>query len=249
MAQEFQTSFIPKKTFDVGAPPAASSKSSIGGLISFIAFLMLLIAVVGSVGVFLYERFLISSIESKKASLEKARAAFEPELIRELSRLDAKLRISQSLLDSHVAPSGILDLLEDLTLQTVRFTNLGYTIGEQGVQLSLQGEALSFSSVALQSDEFGKSRSLMNPVFSGLTLDDRGNVKFTVSVLVDPKVISYRERAARGGTALFDVDETMAAAAVAGAATTTVASEPESEPAPAPQPTAATNFVQIPSTL
>jgi hypothetical protein len=217
MAQEFQTSFIPKKTFDVGMAPARKAGSSLSGIFSFVAFILILLSVVGAGGVFLYERFLIASIENKKESLERAKNAFEPELIRELSRLDLKLRGSQGLLDRHLAPSGIFDLLEDITLETVRFTELSYAAEKEAIRLTLQGEALSFASVALQSDEFGKHRSLRSPVFSGLTLDDRGNVQFGVTALVDPIVLSYRERAARGGSAFFEVEQGQ----VAGLATTT----------------------------
>jgi hypothetical protein len=205
MAQEFQTSFIPKKTFDVGTPAASRRSASIANLISFVAVVLLVLSVLGAVGMFLYERFLGAAIESKKESLERAKNAFEPELIRELSRLDAKLRISQGLLNDHVAPSGIFDLLESITLETVRFTDMSYTTDEKGVRLRLQGEALSFASIALQSDEFGKHRSIQSPVFSDLTLDNQGNVQFVVEALIDPSLISYRERAARGGTAMFDI--------------------------------------------
>ncbi len=239
MAQEFQTSFIPKKTFDVGGPPARSPKSSLSGIISFVAFIIFMLSIVGGVGVFLYGRFLVASIASKKESLERARAAFEPELIRELSRLDSKLRLSQSLLDAHVAPSAIFDLLESLTLETVRFTDMSYSMDEKGIRLSLSGEALSFASIALQSDEFGKNRRITEPVFSGLSLDDKGNVIFTVEAFVDPSVLSYRERATRGGTALFDVEEkTAQGGEVAGAATTT-AMAPSSEASTTPAVSAA----------
>ncbi|MBP9771505.1 MAG: hypothetical protein KBD16_01075 [Candidatus Pacebacteria bacterium] len=217
MAQEFQTSFIPKKTFDVGAPAKASSATTLSSILSFVGVTVFVLSILGATGVFLYERFLISSIESKKESLERAKNAFEPELIRELSRLDAKLRISQDLLDEHLAPSGIFDVLEEITLETVRFTSMTYTLGEDGVRVSLQGEALSFASVALQSDEFGKNRAIQAPSFTGLTLDESGNVEFTVSALIDPAVVSYRERAVAGGTAFFDIE----APSVAGAATST----------------------------
>lgn len=221
MAQEFQTSFIPKKTFDVGAPARPSSSTTLSSVLSFIAVAIFVLSLLGAAGIFLYGRFLVSSIESKKESLERAKNAFEPELIRELSRLDAKLRISQDLLNEHLAPSGIFNLLEGITLETVRFTNMSYSIGEDGVALVLQGEARSFASVALQSDEFGKNRSIMSPAFSGLTLDERGNVEFTVNAIIDPTTLSYREQATRGGSAFFDVD----APSVAGVATTTETGE------------------------
>ncbi len=205
MAEQFQTSFIPKKTFDVGPAPKATG-SSVSAIISFIAVITLVLSVVSATGVFLYERFLLTSIKNKQDTLERAKSAFEPELIRELSRVDAKFTIGEKLLNSHVAPSGLLDLLEDVTLETVRFTSFSYLSDPEGLHINMQGEARSFASVALQSDELGRNRSLRDTAFSGLTLDDRGNVQFTVSALVDPALVSYRERAAQGGSAFFEVE-------------------------------------------
>jgi hypothetical protein len=205
MAEQFQTSFIPKKTFDVGPAPKATG-SSVSAILSFVAVIALVLSIVSAAGVFLYERFLITSIKNKEETLERAKSAFEPELIRELSRIDAKFMIGERLLDEHTAPSGLLNLLEDVTLETVRFTTFSYLSDPEGLHLSMQGEARSFASVALQSDEFGRNRSLRDTAFSGLTLDERGNVQFTVSAIVDPALVSYRERAAQGGNAFFEVE-------------------------------------------
>ncbi len=222
MAQEFQTSFIPKKTFETG--PATKTRVGAGGIFSIIAACLFVLSLLISGGVFLYERFLATSIERKKETLEQAKKAFEPELIRELSRLDSRLSLAEDLLDEHIAPSGLFDLLEDVTLETVRFTTLGYGIEESGVRVTLQGEARSFASVALQSDEFAKNRSIRDPIFSGLTLDERGAVEFTVNALIDPALLSYKDRALSAGTARFDV-EPADDGAVAGA-TTEVPPEP-----------------------
>lgn len=215
MAEQFQTSFIPKKTFDVGAP-TKQTPSSVAGIISFVAVILFVLSAVSAVGVFFYERFLIASIANKQETLERAKSAFEPELIRELSRLDDKFAIGRRLLDEHVAPSGVLDLLEDITLATVRYNSFAYLVDEIGPRITLQGTGRTFSSIALQSDEFARNRSLREPVFSGLDLDERGNVSFSATALIDPVLVSYRERAARGGTALIDMgnDEAVAGASI-----------------------------------
>ena len=224
MAEQFQTSFIPKKTFDVGPAPKATG-SSVSAILSFIAVIALVLSIVSAAGVFLYERFLITSIKNKEETLERAKSAFEPELIRELSRIDSKFTIGEELLNDHTAPSGLLDLLEDVTLETVRFTNFSYLADAGGeLRISMQGEARSFASVALQSDEFGRNRSLRDTAFSGLTLDEVGNVQFTVSAIVDPTLVSYRERAAQGGSAFFEVEP---AGEVAGASASVEAESDE----------------------
>jgi len=210
MAEQFQTSFIPKKSFDV----AGEIKSKPGGNILFTASVILLVlAVLSAGGVFGYKKFLESSIENKREALQRARAAFEPELIRELSHLDTKIATAEGLLEKHIAISGIFDLLQDVTLETVQFTNFGFSIEPEGIRLSMSGVARSFSSVALQSDEFVKNRFISQPVFSNLALNQRGDVTFAASALIDPAAVSYSGRVESGATASFDVAPDVAGAA------------------------------------
>ena len=209
---EFQTSFIPKKSFD----QTASLKKKSSGIVLPLAVIIFLVSAFSAGGVFLYEKFLNSSIERKKESLETAKAAFEPELIRQLSRLGIKLATAESLLGEHVALSSFFEFLEEITLETIRFNSFSYTIDETGLKISMEGEALSFAAVALQSDEFAKQRYLREPVFSGLDLDDTGNVEFMVTAYVDPALVSYRDRASRGATAVIETEDVDAVADVTG---------------------------------
>lgn len=207
MAQEFQTSFIPKKSFDTEKPSAGG-----GGILFLISLILFILSLLGAGGAFAYERYLGSSIAAKSQALEDAKSKFEPESIRVLSRLDAKLNQAQSLVDSHIAVSGIFDLVEEITLQTVRFSNFRYTFTPQGVQLSMSGEAVSFASVALQSDEFAKNRFITEPVFDGLAVNDIGNVTFSVTALIDPSVVSYSNQVQTGAQASLDTAPTTAQA-------------------------------------
>ncbi len=197
---EFQTSFIPKKSFDVGTGVQKHHTS----FFFIIAVLIFIIALVSAGGAFLYDRFLGISLAHKKEDLEKVKSAFEPELIRKLSRLDSKLHTSQTLLNSHIALSSFFELLENMTLESIRFKTFSYIAGDTDIRISMQGEALSYAAIALQSDEFAKQRFIREPVFSGLDLDDKGNVIFTVTAFVDPALLSYRDRALHAGTAAFN---------------------------------------------
>lgn len=217
MAEQFQTSFIPKKTFDVGAPKPARTT----GVVFTVAGILFALSLVSAGGVFAYERYLESSIANKREALQRAREAFEPELIRELSHLDTKIQTAEQLLNNHLAISGIFDLLQDTTLETVRFTSFSYAIEPEGIRLSMVGEARSFSSVALQSDEFTENRFISQPVFSGLTLDEQGDVLFSATALVSPAVASYSDRMRDGGTAAFELEPE-----VAGDSTVRVEDEP-----------------------
>jgi hypothetical protein len=183
------TSFIPKKSLT--APRRQAKGSSIG--IFFLFTLVLFIGAIAlAIGVFLYQQFIIKSIEQKSASLERASAAFEPAIIQEISRLDIRINSAQDILDNHKSISAFFDLLEASTLESVRFENLDYRTDEGGkTNISMKGRALNFSSVALQSDIFGKNKFIQEPIFSELNLDKKGDVVFNFSAFLDPRLISY----------------------------------------------------------
>ncbi|MFQ5661983.1 MAG: hypothetical protein ACE5F2_01895 [Candidatus Paceibacteria bacterium] len=186
-----RTSFIPKEALT--APRRQAKGSSIG-----IFFLFTLVVFIGAIalaiGVFLYQQFVLKSIEQKSASLARARAAFEPALIQEISRLDTRIDSAEDILDNHRAVSAFFDLLEASTLESVRFENLEYRTDEGGrTAISMEGRARNFSSVALQSDIFGQNKFIQEPIFSDLNLDKKGDVVFSFSAFIDPRLISYEE--------------------------------------------------------
>lgn len=185
MADQFNTSFIPKKTEE------RRTRRSSMGFLSFLATLIFILVLVGAGGSFLYERFLNGSIVRKQESLERAREAFEPRLIQELSRLDARIESTQGLFADHRALSPLFAVLEDLTLVNVRFNDFTYAETAVGNTITLQGEATSFGTLALQADEFSDSPFIRDPIFSGLAVNDRGRVNFNFTATIDPSLLVY----------------------------------------------------------
>jgi hypothetical protein len=189
--EPIKTSFIPKASLKVerrqethGAPIA---------LASLIATIILILAVAGGAGMFLFKEFLIGQINSKKDSLDRARAAFQPDTIKELARIDTRLMVGSSLLAAHTAPSLVLDEVARLTLASVRFGSFqfGTVGGLNKLTVSMNGTAKSFNAVALEADQFGHSEVLTNPVFSNMNFDATGNVSFDVTADVNPSAILY----------------------------------------------------------
>lgn len=197
MADQFQTSFIPKKTAETEQRDSFSG----AGLSLFIGILTLVISVVLVGGVFAYDAYLNSAAQRKEEQLQQQREAFAPELIREMARLSDKIITAESLLSKHVAVSEIFELLQQTTLKTVRLTSFSFSNTDRGVQVTLQGEGLSFTSVALQADEFSKNPNLSGTVFSGFALNNFGNVAFSATTIVNPNLISYSKGMERRGSA------------------------------------------------
>ncbi len=189
MDPQVQASFIPKRSLDVAAP---RSGGGTGGLLFLIALLIFVASLVAAGASFAYTQYLNNAIASKAKSLTLAEGAYDPGTIQDLVRLDDRLTQANILLKNHVAISGIFTFLSTQTLANVSFSSFGYELGNDGTaKITMQGVADGFSTVALQSDQFGSNKLLKDVVFSNITVDSSGRVTFNVSATVDPSILSY----------------------------------------------------------
>ncbi len=190
MDPQVPTSFIPKKSL-VGEP----SRGGVRSLVTLLAILMFVASVLAAGGVFAYGKYLDRALADKDESLKKAEGAFDTASIIDLSRLDIRLEQAHVLLGSHVAPTGVFTFLSATTLERVQFNSLALEISPDGsAKINLSGVADSFSSLALQSDQFSGAKVLRDVVFSGISTDAGGRVQFSVSAKVDPSILSYAKQ-------------------------------------------------------
>lgn len=192
MEPNFQTSFIPKKPM-VNDRTIASHPV---GLFTILSIFILLTMLVVSGGLYFYKTILTKNISQMENDLNLAKSRFEPAKITQLKVLDQRLRASNEILASHIAISPIFTVLQDVTMKSVRFNKFSYTLNtdkEPRVVVKMSGQALGYRSVALQSDLFTQNSYFRDPVFSNLSLDDKGNVLFDLSFSVDPVFIDYRQ--------------------------------------------------------
>lgn len=191
MDPRFQTSFIPKKPVTAPVRGKASEPVSLLTVISTSIFIAA-IALTGAA--FGYEKILSQDIEENKATLEQAKAAFDPDLIEQIIRLDNRIDSASELLGQHVAVSNLFRLLEENTLKTVRFTSFSFDfLGGDKVTIDMDGEAAGFTSIALQSDKFNSNPIFKNTILEDLKLEETGMVSFNVVTSVDPTSIMYRQ--------------------------------------------------------
>ena len=189
MPPQAPTSFIPKKPLDSGMTYRESGGL---GFLFFISLFIFIASLVAAGGVFAYQNFLASSVASKSSSLQKAEGAFDPSTINDLVRLDSRINNAETLLQNHVAASAVFAFLSQQTLQNVQFTSFDYELqSDNSANITLAGQADSFSTVALQSDQFGASSLLKNVVFSDVKTGTGGTVSFSVSATVVPALINY----------------------------------------------------------
>jgi len=185
---EPKQSFIPKKP--ITAKPVVRKRTA--GIFFGLSFIIFLGAAGASAGVYFYKAYMEKKVESMSISLERAKAAFEPSLIIELKQLSARISASEQILSNHIAFSEFFDVLQQSTLKTIRIMNFNYVLDENGkISITAQGEAEGYSSIALQSDEFGNNPYIQNPIFSNLNLTQNGNISFDLLMNMDSSYISY----------------------------------------------------------
>lgn len=193
MESGIQSSFIPR---DAGKPTVMprSSNGGSGGLaeLGLLLSIVLLVASAALAGaVFLYAEYAQSSATSKIAQLQRAKDAFEPSLINQITRLDDRMQAANTILAAHTAPLAIFDALQAATLSTVSYSQLSYSgFDPQNMTVKMAGVAQSVNSIALQADLLSKDGVIANPIFSDITRQSDG-VHFSLTAAVNPSLISY----------------------------------------------------------
>ena len=195
MEPQFQTSFIPKKPLTQEVSNRAPRRVSILNFISTVFFIGTLV-----VSGFLY--FYVSSLNTKianlKSNLEQEKQSFDYDTIETMQVLSKRIQGAKEILSNHIAISPLFSLIENITLKTVQYTKFDYSIEDingGGVKVSLSGVAPGYESIGWQEEEFTKSRYIKNPVFTNLTLGDRGQVSFDVEFFVDESYLNYANSA------------------------------------------------------
>jgi len=203
MDQNFQTSFIPKKPM-IEQRAIASRPIS---LFTVIAIFFFFAVILGTGALYFYNGILAKNITQMENDLTLAKNRFEPSKIVQLQVLDKRLNASSEILSKHIAISPIFKALQDITMKTVGYTKFSYDFdGSKNAKIliKISGIAVGYRSVALQSDLFAKNKYLIDPVFSNLLLDDKGNVLFDLEFSVDPNFVDYKKTLEATGENFFN---------------------------------------------
>jgi len=194
MEPKFKTSFIPKKPVAVAAPGSASKRLAGLNFLTLLATVIFLAAVLFAAGIFMYKLTIQQRIQAQVETLAKVSQSFEPNFIRQATRLNSRIEAAEDLLENHIAPSQIFETLERHTLQTIALNSFEFSDNVEGrVVVTAGGEGDSFRSIVLQSDEYGRSGEMRDVLFGDLEPNDRGNVDFSFEAVIEPDVIYYQK--------------------------------------------------------
>ena len=195
------SSFIPREMPVQGPAPRPSGRG-LADLLVLSSVVLFVASAALAAGVFLYDQYLQSSAASKVDQLERAKAAFEPALIHELTRLDDRLRSASEILTGHMAPTAFFRMLEQNTIENVGFKTLNFESQDaQNMTIKMEGVAQSVNSIALQADLFSKGGVVTSPIFSNIDREVDG-VHFSLSALLDPSSVNYVQLVGAAASAL-----------------------------------------------
>lgn len=182
-----------------------------GDTFLIVSFAILGIAVLACAAVFGYQQFLAGLRESKGNQVEEARKDVDSAAVESFIRLRTRFSAAEAILNERIAATAFFDVLENMTLQTVRFDSLDYKVIEDGSgEITMSGKARTFNALAAQSAEFAKEKRIKSAIFSGIGVDENtGAVSFSLTADLDREML------------LLAADQMPAAPAPIEAATTT----------------------------
>lgn len=186
------TSFVPRQ--QSGATPAARRKKSGSNVFMLIGMVMLIGSMLAAAGIFGYEWYLKSDRERKQIALTQAQEAINLPTVEEFIRLKNRFATAQSLLDNHIFLSSFFEVLEERTLQTVTFDSLRISVSEsRSAEIQMSGRAVSFNALAAQSALLATEKHIRRAIFSDITTDEQGLVRFALTATVEPQVIAGKQ--------------------------------------------------------
>jgi hypothetical protein len=197
-----QNSFIPK-TDEINTPTGGRKRSG-GSLFILFSLGLFVVAFVCAVGLFFYKQNVKSNLADRKQELKQARSGFDPALINELDQLDTRISTTEKLLESHTAITPVFPIIESVTLTSVSFSSMKIAHKQTSDQdspsgnsesgnftVSLGGIGPGYPTVALQSSELADHDKIRNPILSDFSLNNEGNVEFSVQFTIPKEELLY----------------------------------------------------------
>lgn len=188
------TSFVPKQP----VRSVQRLQKSGNNIFLFFGLILLGAALLGSVGVFAYERYLMSIRDAKKDEVSAVQEEIDSTAVEDFIRTRERFKASMTLLNAHVVSSRFFDLLENMTLQNVRFDSLSFKLAEdRTAEIRMEGVARTFNALAAQSSEFAKENRIKRAIFSDITVDEDERVAFLLTADLAEGLVSITKEEAQ----------------------------------------------------
>jgi len=191
MDQVPQSSFVPRQAGNavVQAPPRRRRRFN---LLSFSAVIIFFSSLILAVAVFTLKQSRMQTLEERRTELSSKRALFNRDDIESVQLMDVRLKAATALLETHVAPSKLLEVLERTTQDQIQFNEFKFTRRPSGnVGVTMLGIAPRFNTVASQAQRYADQELFRRVIFSDLNQPEPEYVSFSVTLDIARDKISY----------------------------------------------------------
>lgn len=202
METKFQTSFIPKKPLITDPTKPVVTHSGGISIMMIVSIILFIASLGGAVFSVVWIGVLNQAQDSYKKQLSESEKRFNISLIEDLKKFSTKIEISKELFQKHLSVSEIFPIINELTIETVKFDSFEFSEPDKGsdsIKITMHGVAKNYNSIAFQSDvfgssdKFGKNKIIKNPVVADLSEEDNGEINFSFSGLLSSKDILYEK--------------------------------------------------------
>ena len=188
-----QATFVPKKPLVISR---SQSKPTYAGLLMIVSSIIFVVALLTYGGTLIYKKGLETQIADAKTQLIKVQKSLadKASLVEDMVKLDQRIKISEDLLNKHTSLSPLFTFFSESAKKNLRYNDFNYTNKDnEKIELRMGGEAKSYSTIALEENEFAATKNFTDIVFSDLNPGLTGNVVFKLSALVKPSIVLYSE--------------------------------------------------------
>ena len=127
-----------------------------------------------------------TGLESELADLDSQR---DYQLEEEVVDLGQAVVMFKKLLDEHVYPTKLFELLQKTTVKKVQFVDLSADLAENIVYL--EGRTIDYKTLAQQMKVFLDHSRIVNLSTSDIMLDSYGDISFSMILEIDANYLKY----------------------------------------------------------
>lgn len=145
-----------------------------------VSILLLAFVILITFGLWGYKLHLKENIEKASAEIDNLQGQRDFEAEKEFSTLKVKIEDFKKILEGHIYPSNIFEMLEELTIPEVDFFEMQANLLDN--EISIKAESDDYNSLARQIVVFENDDRIKEIDLSGVVLNDRGKVNSVLTI-------------------------------------------------------------------
>jgi uncharacterized protein (DUF2164 family) len=191
MENAFDTSFIPTQPLlrvEGRAPRTERVNMSL-----VLALVILFVTTAVALGLYYYRGMIREEVAIRTERLDTMESAIDLSELKRLKEIDARMKLAQNLLGSHVAFSLGLDLFEQTIADTVALRQFSYATEKmEGDLFRIEGLAADYATVYVQAERWRATTGVRRVNVTNIQLDEQtGEVMFGAEIAIEREVIEF----------------------------------------------------------